>query len=339
MPALHPLRAVDFRPGRLYDTDDLDEARERCGRVFNPHTLQVLGPGQRLRASMDHLPLGPLSLNRLRWGAPVAVDPDRLSDYYLISIPVQGRARFELGGRETEVSPGCAGLVSAEPRFRFRASEGFDQIVLRLEASAVLAGWQALTGAPANRPIRFDCALPMSGRAWQSLQPVLTLLAEAAAGEHDTRALPHLTARAQEQLVTLLLLRQPHNLLPRSAERPAPRHLRQAEAYMLARLDTPLTLGEVALACGVARRTLQAAFQRTRGEGPMQWLRRQRLAAVHAALRGESGAGAGADACRDGAASVTQTALRFGFTHLGEFARAYRLAYGETPGQTRLRRR
>jgi len=60
----------------------------------------------------------------------------------------------------------------------------------------------------------------------------------------------------------------------------------------------------------------------------MQWLRRERLHAVRAALLADP-------APRP---SVTQTALRFGFTHLGEFARAYRRAFGEAPSETLARR-
>ena len=97
---------------------------------------------------------------------------------------------------------------------------------------------------------------------------------------------------------------------------------------MLEHLEEPLTLARVAQACGVARRTLQAAFQQARGEGPMQWLRRERLQAVRAALLGAAAE----------RRSVSQTALRHGFTHLGEFARAYRRAYGESAGETLARR-
>jgi transcriptional regulator GlxA family with amidase domain len=59
----------------------------------------------------------------------------------------------------------------------------------------------------------------------------------------------------------------------------------------------------------------------------MQWLRRQRLEAVRGGLMQAAAP-----------ASVSHTALRFGFTHFGEFSRAYRQAFGEMPTQT-LRRR
>lgn len=320
---------VDFGSGRLFRTADLDEARLECGRVFNPHRLDIVGARQRLRAGMDHLRLGPVSLNRLYWGAAVAVDPARLGDYYLVSMPVRGRAGFELDGRRTEVSPRCAGVVSAAQRFRFDASADFEQLVVRIERGAVEAGWHALTGAPPARAIDFDCALPIDGPAWQSLQPVLMLLARRTAASPTVDA-AHLDARLQDLLVATLLLHQRHclsdGLLP-TAPRHAPAHLRHAEDWMRDRLELPITLGDVARACGVSTRTLQAAFQSRHGLGPMQWLRAQRLQAVRDALCAPDGV----------RTSVAQTALRFGFTHLGEFSQAYRRRFGET-ARTTLRR-
>jgi AraC-like DNA-binding protein len=315
---------VDFDRGRLYRTTDIDEARELCGRVFNPHTIAVTGRGQRVRAGMDHLRLGPLSLNRLSWGAAVAVDPDRLRDYYLVSMPLAGRARFALGGTATDVTPHCAGIVNAAERFRFDASEGFEQIVVRVERSAVMAGWQALTGRPADAPPAFRCALPVGGEPWAALAPVLAALARRA--QMPAAELPHLDARLAELLVATLLLQQPHDhgdALWAGPARVVPAVQRRAEQYMRGHLDAALTVTAVARACGASVRSLQAAFQSTRGCGPMQWLREQRLQAVREALlRPEAGT------------AVAQTALRFGFTHLGEFSQAYRRRFGETARTT-----
>ena len=325
-----PFAGIDFDRGLLFDTADLDEARDRCARVFNPHRLQVLGAARRLHSRMEHLPLGPLSLNRLTWGAPVAVDPDRLERYYLLSIATRGHALFDLGGRPTPVSARCAGLVSSAPRFRFTASDDFEQVVVRVERNAVDDAWLALAGRPAEAPIDFDCALPLDGPAWRAAEPALEMLAAGVRGDFAGAGLAHLAARVQDLLLTTLLLRQPHSLRAAlvPAERALPLHLRRAEAWMRERLDQPLTLAQVARAGGVAMRTLQAAFQHQHGLGPMQWLRRERLQAVRAALLADP-------APRP---SVTQAARRFGFTHLGEFARAYRRAFGEAPSQTLARR-
>ncbi len=86
------------------------------------------------------------------------------------------------------------------------------------------------------------------------------------------------------------------------------------------------TIGELALACGIGRRTLQRQFCRFVGREPMEFLlnlrldmARQQLLRVSARVR------------------VTDIAARSGFKHLGRFAAQYRERYGESPSGT-LRR-
>ncbi|SEN26505.1 Helix-turn-helix domain-containing protein [Gemmobacter aquatilis] len=105
---------------------------------------------------------------------------------------------------------------------------------------------------------------------------------------------------------------------------PAPaRRVRLAEEIMRARSDEPLSMAEIAREVGVGLRSLQLAFMETRAMEPSTVLNRMRLERARdrlcAAQPGDS---------------VTTIALDCGFTHLGRFSGAYRLAYGESPGET-----
>jgi transcriptional regulator GlxA family with amidase domain len=132
----------------------------------------------------------------------------------------------------------------------------------------------------------------------------------------------------EDVLATTLLLNQPHSLarqrLPAIGTVGA--RVRRAETYMLERLGDTLTLTGIANAVGVPTRTLQWAFQSAHGMGPMQWLRRQRLLSVREALQHQPGL------------RIADTALAFGFSHLGEFSRQYREEFRETPSDTVRRR-
>jgi AraC-like DNA-binding protein len=332
MPVRGCFAGVEFARGRLFDTSDLDEARDICGRVFNPHLLSLVGPGQTLSARMDHLPVGPLSLNRLTWGARVRVDPDRLGTYCLISVPVRGNARFQVDGEQIEVSPRQACVIGATQRFHFEADAQFDQIVLRFEQDALAQAWTALSGMQPPDELTLQAALPLAGGAWQALEPVLQMVASCTREAYAPPVLPHVQLRLQDLLLTTLLLQAAPLLapLPPAASVPAAAELvRRAQSWLTAQLGEPVTLGMAARASGVASRTLQAAFQSQCGMGPMQWLRQQRLAAVHRHLREATGA----------STRVADTALAYGFSHLGEFSRAYRRRFGETPSRTLARRR
>ena len=90
-------------------------------------------------------------------------------------------------------------------------------------------------------------------------------------------------------------------------------------AYLLAKVAMAMLFSAIVL---VLLSVLAATVAGVRLP-PLQWLRAQRLQAIrHALQAGE-------------ARSISETALRFGFTHLGEFSRAYRKAFGETATQTR----
>ena len=106
-----------------------------------------------------------------------------------------------------------------------------------------------------------------------------------------------------------------------------PRDVRLAVAYMRRALTQRIAATELAQLCGVPERTLHRHFLVFLGHAPLVQFRRMRLAAAREALLAPG----------DGRASVTDTATRFGFTHLGRFAGEYRRRFGETPSATLAR--
>ena len=80
------------------------------------------------------------------------------------------------------------------------------------------------------------------------------------------------------------------------------------------------TVGELALACGVGRRTLQRHFRRFIDKAPMQVLCDLRLDRARQDLLRASGQ-----------TTVTAIAVRSGINHVGRFAIQYHARYGEVP--------
>jgi transcriptional regulator GlxA family with amidase domain len=100
--------------------------------------------------------------------------------------------------------------------------------------------------------------------------------------------------------------------------------IRRAEEFLAAHLSVPLSRAQLAEVAGFSIRTLSREFVKKHGMGPMTFLKQRRLEAAYRELLGAD----------KGSGVVTKVAMRFGFSHLGKFAIAYRQAFGECPSQT-----
>ncbi|MCH7548032.1 MAG: helix-turn-helix domain-containing protein [Candidatus Krumholzibacteriota bacterium] len=100
--------------------------------------------------------------------------------------------------------------------------------------------------------------------------------------------------------------------------------VKQAQERALRDLDERCYVGDLCEASGVSERTLQYAFQSIMEMTPMAYLRQLRLHRARRALR---------EAAPD-STTVTAVALDWGFSHFGEFSRAYKDCFSELPSET-----
>ena len=103
--------------------------------------------------------------------------------------------------------------------------------------------------------------------------------------------------------------------------------VRLAEEYVLTQTDIPLHVTDLCKAAAVSERTLEYAFKEVLGMSPLSFLQRLRLHRVRQALR----------ASVRGTTTVSAEALKWGFWHFGDFSKAYKNCFGESPSDT-LRR-
>ncbi len=105
--------------------------------------------------------------------------------------------------------------------------------------------------------------------------------------------------------------------------------VREAENYMFAYLDRPITLLEICEAIGVSERTLIYAFRERTGVSPKAYLKALKLNRLRQDLKD-------ADPYTD---SVHQIARHWGLDHSGALAADYKRLFGELPSQTLACRR
>lgn len=328
LPSNLRLSARGVTPVRLFQSRDLDETRSTVARVFKPHDLGVVGRRQKLDAFMDHLPLGGASINRLRYGADVSIEPDCLDDFLLVQMPLQGTAQIRCGDQNITSTPARASVLTPSLPLHMRWQGQCDQLIVRLERTALEAACSAQLGYALPRPIEFQLDMDLhtpQGAAWKAL---VQFLASSAFSEDASRHT--LIARQVESLlITTLLAQHPHSYtqaLAGPAATPAKHYVQRAEDYILQHYHEPITIETLARHAAISARSLHKGFQQYKGTSPMGFLRLVRLQNVREQLLQARDSGQ--------QLQVTRVALNAGFSHLGHFSQAYRAQFGETPTQT-----
>ncbi|MDX3893828.1 AraC family transcriptional regulator [Pusillimonas sp.] len=323
--ALSPhLRSHLFSRFPRFTSRDADEVRHEVSQIFCEHDLRVVGRSQSLNTELHFRRGKKVSYGRMLYGATVDIEPGRLDDFYLIQLPISGQENVHCGAQSVLSDAGMATIISPALEFRMRHERNAEKLFIRVERSAFEQQCAQYYGRPAGGPLNFSPAIPLHSPATRSLKQLLEWqLTEASEGSLFDQ--PLIAAQFEEALMVSLLGTLPHN--QDAAREPlgaiAPGFVKRAEAYIEHNAHLPLTAGDIADHVGVSMRSLFAGYRKYRSTSPMQQLKEIRLNAVRAELSGPRPD-----------TTVTQTALRWGFCHLGQFSAAYQQRFSELPSAT-----
>jgi len=311
---------------RIFHTTDLDEARDLVTKVYAPHELSYAGqPGSQLDTSMSHVPLGEISLNRLRYGAKVNIAVECLGSFLLVMMPISGSVQIRCGNQQILSTPKLASVISPTLSMHETIEADCDQIMVRIERELLERTCAQHMGQELRQPLCFDLGMDKTANpSWSSLMSYL--FAEA---DQDAAVLriPLLRAQFEQLVATTLLLGHEHNYrtaLGQPAKAIVPSHVKRVEEYIVAHAAEPLTVAGLAAYAKVSASSLYAGFRDFRNSSPMAYLKHVRLQRVNQDLRN-------ADQANE---TVAQIALRWGFRHLGHLATDYKKMFGELPSDT-----
>lgn len=310
----------------LFESSDLDEARERVARVFCPHRLDMIGRGA-FDACHNHVAGDRLSLNFIQYGAKTLIAPGELKDFYLLQIPLSGGAAISNGPERYYSCSETAAMLNPHLPTTMIWDEGCRQILVRIEREALQEQLSVLLGSSAGKPLTFTGPVDLTTGVGSALSGLIMHLVTQADNGQVMLASGGLLARQLEGVILSGILEAgQHNYskyLRPTQSAAAPRHVRKAEEFVRTNLDNPISLDDIANAAGVTPRALQLGFRSFRNTSPMAVLRAERLRRVHEELMtGAPGV------------SVTEVATRWGFSHLGRFSQSYKVRYGQSPSRT-----
>ncbi len=291
---------------------DALEALNACSDI--PVTFRPTAPGA------PHIDIRGLLMPRLAvWtvGSHTGFEsiPAEGLDVYSVRIPLRGALLRHLNGEDHQIRAGAATILPARDLVASRFHPGTEVMSCSIAAADLLARHEALEGPDA--PLRLHKLASLDGPRLRALVDTIRRIVQHVGTDADAIMGP---------LLHDVLLNQILSVWPRdqaSAGAVGERTVSQAIDYIEAHLGEALTVGDVAAAAGVGVRTLQSAFRAHTGLTPLGYILDRRLERAHADL-----------VANEGRLQVSQIAYRWGFLHLGEFARRYRLRYGCPPSQT-----
>ncbi|MBC8948619.1 AraC-like DNA-binding protein [Xenorhabdus ehlersii] len=307
----------------LFSSNDLDEVKSMVGRVMQPHQLTILGNNQKIDAKMHYIPLGDISMSRLRYGASVEITPGELDSFFLIQMPLAGCAGIESGDQCLDSTPNLASILSPNQHTSMRWNADNDQFMVRISRSLLERTLVGQLGHPLDQPLVFELGFAWQRcQAWRCLMPYLL---ECTTQVPDILQHKLITNQIEQLISVTLLSTHQHNYSETPTNRRCsirPRHVRRVQEYLQAHAHEPITVEQLAQVAGVSLRSLYSGFKEFLNISPMQYLRDLRMAHVRTELlAGE-------------ATSVTGVALRWGFAHMGRFSAEYKARYGETPSKS-----
>lgn len=316
----------------LLDTDNLDQARELVSRQFCRHKLEIRSDARSFHA-LHHVARGRLlSLNYIRYGTSVSIEPGELEHFYLIQIPLIGHATIHNGGSKVDSNCAMASVLNPDRYTRMRWSTDCEQILIYIDHQVFRRFAEIYTGRTLYSDLVFESALDCKRSCLANWRQRVMALVQAA-DEHRMflENQPINQQLLEEQILSGLLEHQPSNLsaiLEATSRSTIPGSVRAARDFIYANASQSVSMADISNAAGTPIRTLQHQFNRAGFDSPLKILRNERLARVYYEL--SSGH------CKG---TVTDVASRWGFVHLGRFSRYYYRRFGEVPSATLARGR
>jgi len=308
---------------RLLASEDADEVRTRVAQLLNDHVLEPRG--STLAARLNGVQADALGLWMLEYGEAVTVEETRPNgEFLLVQLPLTGSVTVECEEGAWTVGAGSGLIMPSQVPHRLEWEAGACQIILKVPLARLRLEFEHLTGRCPGDALNFHRTITLEssdGNQWSAL---MRYFCEQVA---HPQQLGWMKIRlAEEALMRHLLCAQSISLQELYLEeesRQMPRRWQRAYEFIQANLHQDLTPEDIARHSHTSVRTLSRMCRLSHGVSPMQLMRDLRLDRIRHDLQHNSFD-----------ASVSEVAMRWGWTHLGRLAAAYRERFGELPNET-----
>ncbi len=307
---------------------DLHEMQDILAQQDNTH-IDIIGKDHEVNASLRAVSFSGLRLMHGTYGDVLtrAQAHEHEEDTRLLFIMTGGTARINHNGEEFDIST-KTGLMRDTSVPLTGHQDAFASFVIPMSNDALKKHASAILGDdPCGLDMTFDPQLDLSTSGGQHLRNTVHYIADALNGPLRGIDNPLMLDSLKDLLLTSVLSLLPNSysdlLHDQSVSKVMPYHLKRARDYIHAHAASAISLETLATHAGCGYRTLQVAFNEFYSMSPMAYVKYVRLTFAHEDLR-----------CADDGVTVREVALKWGFIHIGWFAKCYLEQFGILPSQT-----
>ncbi|MCY6382426.1 AraC family transcriptional regulator [Hoeflea prorocentri] len=268
-----------------------------------------------------------MSLVYLDWGAPTVGTSLAKDEAFNLRITLEGQVSTtdpNFGEISAEKEKGNARIFSLTEETN-TYSHGHIGLNLVIPHNVLENRVKSFYQHELGKSLRFAPLLDLSTIKGQSILSLLEYFKTQHTEAPEVFDNPIFGTQFQELMLSNILAGMDHNykqILDKGAMDVAiPRAVKRAEDFMRSNAYRPITIELLAREAGCSERALHSGFRKFRNKTPLSVLRDIRLEHAHSDLMAMTG-------------SVTDIAMKWGFSNLGRFSKSYVERYGERPSQT-----
>ena len=269
-----------------------------------------------------------VSFRRMHYKGDFSVCFPDPQDEITFVIPTAGKIIFN----HTTESIGMAQTGLAIDKADIRSMHFLDnhaQHGISVNRAQLTERLSTLLGKPILQKLHFEPVVDLNTAAFKGIKALIDL---ATGTEFDLliNSGTLMPSRLREMLIDAVLEAWPHNFTE-AIRRPepliAPKHVKLALEFIQTHPEQMVSGVDLARLSNVSQRALQEGFRRFVGTSIVAYQRQVRLERAYEAL------------AQRHSSSVTEVALRFGFSNVGRFCQYFQKAYGVSPAALKSRDR
>ncbi len=322
LPLIDPSPRVDTS---LFRVNNLEEANDLIAKHLCPHEIRIQDNEELLDVHFRGLMRQDMQLLNIGYGSHVDITATENENYYFSQSTLSGSTCIYRNHQMIPTRVGDTVIVSPHTQYKFNLPTGSNRLVIGIEQDIMSEYLESILEEQLTDRLVFDLDVPNQENLQIWVNHIINL-SQTLTSQFSMATNRRLFQSQLESTMSLMLCLFEHNFsddLRNTQDKTTPLRIKRAKDYIFENIKEPITVIDVAKAACVSPRALQYAFREEVGMSPVQYIKFQKLKAVHRALQ-----------MADPSQQVTAILSDHGVLSLGHFAKSYKEVYGKTPRET-----